>query len=169
MLIELSKVKINKAFSRETVCFTATILENGNPVAYVENDGNGGANHIQPLKAGIESKIAFSEAMVRIEAYTQTLPSIFGDWDTEKKYPIPQTLDVIVDTLIGDEMEKADLRRLLKSNVVFRNEKGLFKRKVPKGADIKRFIDGVRVTCSGAIILNCLAEKEALEVYRKAA
>lgn len=44
--ISFKGLKVNKTFSRETLCFTATILLDGSPAATAENDGNGGCTFV---------------------------------------------------------------------------------------------------------------------------
>lgn len=42
--LSLSKLKINRRMSKETLCFSADLLVDGNKVADVENDGGGGSH-----------------------------------------------------------------------------------------------------------------------------
>lgn len=46
MEITLKNLKINKAFSKETICFMADVYVDGVKCGYAENDGNGGSTNI---------------------------------------------------------------------------------------------------------------------------
>jgi len=49
-MITLKKVKINKAMSQETLCFSADVYEDNKLVAHVENNGIGGSTMVYPAK-----------------------------------------------------------------------------------------------------------------------
>ena len=58
MKLELKNVKINEAFSEETLMFKADLYVNGKKIAYAENDGRGGCTFyreysIEYLKGGL--------------------------------------------------------------------------------------------------------------------
>jgi hypothetical protein len=48
--MELKKVKFFEQGSQETPCFTAQLWDNGKHVAYLENNGHGGNNMVNPAK-----------------------------------------------------------------------------------------------------------------------
>lgn len=50
MEFELKKVKCYPAFSEETEAFTAQLWENGEHIADIKNDGQGGSHIIYPVK-----------------------------------------------------------------------------------------------------------------------
>jgi len=96
MNIELKKIKINKSFSRETVCFTADLYVDNVKIGACENDGNGGNTFIYADKGK-------EEVLKSVEAYAKSLPKIpFGGMELDSD------LELIVDSLIDDEFNKKE-------------------------------------------------------------
>lgn len=104
MNIEIKNVKINKAFSEETICFIADVFVNGVKTAYAKNDGRGGNTFYNAY----EGK---RDLLAKAEEYAKTLPS--------KKYgtlEIKSDLETIIDEAIDykfNEGEKAKFKKKL--------------------------------------------------------
>lgn len=81
LTVTLNRVKINKRFSRETLCFSADLVANGIIVAEVENTGDGGS-HKYLWRSHFDRKRVTAWAMAQ-----------------ETKYPL-EKLDQIVNDLL---------------------------------------------------------------------
>lgn len=109
MRLELRKVKINKAMSDETTCFSADVFADGVRVGVASNRGCGGPNEFREVVPG---------AAARIAAYCKTLPPPYpGD-------PALGHLSMDVDTLIGklvdDHTEAEFVKRHCRKKTLFR-------------------------------------------------
>jgi hypothetical protein len=104
--ITLTKLKINRALSEETECFSATICLDGKPIGTCGNRGHGSDN---------EYFWTDREAGKRLREYAQSLP------DSEYE---GMTLPMDLDILIGDIMEEIEVekqhRRWCKTKLVYR-------------------------------------------------
>jgi hypothetical protein len=81
LTVSLSRVKINKRFSRETLCFSADLVANSIVVADIENTGNGGS-HNYLWRSHFDRKRVTAWAMAQ-----------------ETEYPV-EKLDQIVNNLL---------------------------------------------------------------------
>jgi hypothetical protein len=88
--ITLKKLKVSRSLSEETTAFTADVYFDGK-MFHASNRGNGGANSYHGDRATIDAA----------EAYAATLPLEF---DSER-----------LDHVIGDHIEKADLKKQIVS------------------------------------------------------
>lgn len=70
MDLQLKNIKVNLAFSEETIMFQADVFANGKKIAYAKNDGRGGCTFYYPYENQ-------REALIEAEKYATTLPSIF--------------------------------------------------------------------------------------------
>jgi hypothetical protein len=68
MKLEIKNIKTNKAFSEETICFTADIYVNGIKTGYARNDGRGGCTDYNRYEGKME-------LLKEAEAYAKSLPS----------------------------------------------------------------------------------------------
>lgn len=91
-IIEIKNIKINKAFSEETICFTADIYVNGVKTGYAKNDGHGGCTHYNHY----ENKL---ELLEQAEAYAKTLPS-----KTHGTLTIESDLEGLIDEAIDNHL-----------------------------------------------------------------
>lgn len=109
MNIEIKNIKINKAFSEETICFIADVFVNGVKTAYAKNDGHGGCTFYNRY----EGKEALLD---KAEQYAKTLPSSkFFD------LVIPCDLGSLIDKAVDDKFNEG--------------EKAKFKKKLDKDMD----------------------------------
>lgn len=142
MAVTLNKLKIYKARSETTTCFSAEILWHGKLVGFADNDGRGACTSVCPALGPDEStypaiKAAFAEA----EAWVRTQPDLLGravardpryakfrsDSDPDPSALFHTRLDSYVDELVDrdDQIRYARslYRRAAKSNRLL----GLFK------------------------------------------
>jgi len=99
MKLELKNVKINEAFSEETLMFKADLYVNGKKVAYAENDGRGGCTFYREYSRELRPIIE------QAEAYCKTLPSKFVTYG-EKTIEIESDLEHWIDTNVYDISNK---------------------------------------------------------------
>ena len=107
MKLELKNVKINEAFSEETLMFKADLFVNGKKVAYAHNDGRGGCTFYREYS--IELRPVLKEA----EDYCKTLPSTFSTYGS-KTIEIKSTLEHWIDTIVYDISNKKEADKFKK-------------------------------------------------------
>ena|SRR5690348_9086905 len=149
MKIEIRNVKHAKFASQETECFEATVLIDGKVEGHVSNEGHGGNNMYHPFQ--LEEKL---------DAYAKTLPpykSQYGD------------LEMSSDLLIGDLFTKwlleKDLKRTLKSKILFLRDGKLLQIKKVEGDLAPQHVDKYKVALKTDTILNVLPFNEALDIF----
>jgi hypothetical protein len=107
MKLELKNVKINEAFSEETLMFKADLFVNGKKVAYAENDGRGGCTYYNVYS--VELRPILKEA----EDYCKTLPSKFVTYG-EKTIEIKSNLEHWIDNIVYDISNKKEADKFKK-------------------------------------------------------
>jgi len=92
--ITLKNLKVADFASEETLCFTATVVFDGTPIAEARNDGHGGSTFIRAQ----QGKAAL---LVLAEEFAKGLPPASLDLEREDAEPlvIDITLDFLVDQL----------------------------------------------------------------------
>ena len=118
MKLELKNVKINEAFSEETLMFKADLFVDGKKVGYASNDGRGGCTSYNAYENQ-------REALGKAEAYALTLPSTiteFGGKDYEFKSSLESWIDDAVNKIYDDKANaKAEkkMQKLMETQVVW--------------------------------------------------
>ncbi len=100
MKLELKSLKVNRAMSEETTCFSATLYVNGKKVAEVSNRGTGGSNDYRVLDK---------------ELY-KVLTAWAGALQLEFKF---DHLDQVIDRLIDRDQLRKDFVRGCKTQTIF--------------------------------------------------
>ncbi|MFO6406067.1 hypothetical protein ACLBV3_29765, partial [Pseudomonas aeruginosa] len=92
--ITLKNLKVADFASEETLCFTATIVFDGTPIAEARNDGHGGSTFLRALNGK-------TTLLAQAEAFAKGLPPAPLDLGQEGEDPhyIDMTLDFLVDEL----------------------------------------------------------------------
>lgn len=103
MKIELKNLKINLAFSEETLMFKADVYVDGVKCAYASNDGCGGCTSIHPYEG---KRDLFRKA----NEYAESLPSKEYTFSNQT-VKIKSTLELVIDDIVT---KKADEKELLK-------------------------------------------------------
>ena len=153
MKLELKNVKINEAFSEETLMFMADLFVNGKKVAYANNDGRGGCTFYNAYENQ-------REALAKAEAYAKSLPSTiteFGGKDFEFKSNLETWID---DTLYKIHNAKAEAKAEKKMQLIMQTQvvwgipngntykhlgfKGGVKLEVLSPASVKNLVDAVK-------------------------
>jgi hypothetical protein len=111
MKLELKNVKINEAFSEETLMFKADLYVNGKKVAYANNDGRGGCTFYNPYS------IELRPILAQAEDYCKTLPSTFhtyGSKTIEIKSNLEHWIDDIVYAISNKKVIEKHKKKLAK-------------------------------------------------------
>lgn len=93
MKLELKNVKINEAFSEETLMFKADLFVNGKKVGYASNDGRGGCTSYNAYENQ-------REELAKAEAYALTLPSTTAEFGG-KDYVFKSSLESWIDDTVN--------------------------------------------------------------------
>lgn len=112
MKLELKNVKINEAFSEETLMFMADLFVDGKKVAYAKNDGHGGCTYYNAYEGQ-------HEVLKRAEEYALTLPSTFHEFGGEThefKSNLENWIDNTVNK-IADEKNKAKFLKKMQKDM----------------------------------------------------
>jgi hypothetical protein len=107
MKLELKSVKINEAFSEETLMFKADLYVNGKKIAYANNDGRGGCTFYREYSRELRP------ILEQAEAYCKTLPSKFVTYGS-KTIEIKSNLEHWIDTLVYDISNKKEAEKFKK-------------------------------------------------------
>jgi hypothetical protein len=142
MKLELKNVKINEAFSEETLMFKADLYVNGKKVAYANNDGRGGCTFYREYSRELRPIIE------QAEAYCKTLPSTFHTYG-ERTIEIKSNLEHWIDTNVYDisnkkviEKHKKKLAKDMLKGICYGNENG-YKMLSWKGYTLEQILNRV--------------------------
>ena len=164
MKIELKNIKHSEFASHETNCYEATIYINGKREGVVSNDGQGGCDSVHPWQLAQE-----------IDAYAKTLPPVVCEWvdpKTGEPFVLEQTHETIFGELLTDWLVDKDLKRSLKTKIIFMKEDGkVYETKTQKPAELKLTLSIPRLAerLSAKVVLNNLPYAEAKQSYRSSA
>lgn len=153
MKLELKNVKINEAFSEETLMFKADLFVDGKKVGYANNDGRGGCTSYNAYENQ-------RETLAKAEAFALTLPSTiteFGGKDYEFKSSLESWIDDTVNNIYNAKAQaKAEkkIQKLMETQVVWGipngntykhlGFKGGIKLEVLSPASVKSLVDAVK-------------------------
>jgi hypothetical protein len=157
MKIELKALKYSDFASQETHCFHANIYIDGKKAGWAENHGHGGMTSIHP-----------HQLYTTIRQCTDKIPPrfvIYGD----KEMSIDTSPDSYVDELVTLALHERDLKRAMKTRILFTRENQVFEtQKLPAAqmaADLKN--PHLKDRLKADKILNLLPMGEALNLYAK--
>jgi hypothetical protein len=150
--ITITKLKIAKFASEETLCFQATVLFDGIVFAEASNDGHGGSTFVRALP-GKSQRMADAEAFAASIATEETFDGHLTD---------------IVDDLVCAEEERKTIERAfkrdMKSKVLFLFE-GKIREVRVRDASSEQIRDYIRRKYDRAQILNEMTPDAAFQVY----
>lgn len=170
--VTLTNLKVAEFASEETLCFSATVLFDGVPVADASNDGRGGCTFLRPRK-GAANRLA------EAEAFAERLPALVSEYDDPKepsrKLTIDITLDLLVDHIAGELHDDRRIRsrftRDIANKVLYVRENRLC---FLRGVKLKEIRDRDTLFASirerfgpEVVILNELAREEAFALWSK--
>ena len=186
--IEIKNLKLNKHFSQETHCFTATVYIDGKRAFSTENEGRGGPNNYYPYgktqKAGAKRdaqlsdfKNAMSEARREAARYIEAKGEDY-DWAIDRFADNDELIDWLIADLINESEMLKHMRHVLKRRVVAYDQRT---REIStwKLTPIEKNIDAVKeyadlliheITAEKIewVWLNEVPEHEALKHWRNA-
>lgn len=120
--ITLKNLKVAEFASEETLCFSATVLLDGKPIAHASNDGRGGMTFLRPLQDADAP-----ERLREAEAFAKSLPPDVTNYpdprDSSSKMTIDMSLDYLVDCLAEQQHTDKKVRSLFNRDM---NNKVLF-------------------------------------------
>lgn len=172
--ITLKRLKVADFASEETLCFEATVLLDGLPIAEARNGGHGGVTILRSIN-GAEAKLRAAEA------FAKTLPPLITDnpdpTDPTRKLELPMSLDFLVDLLASHEHEDKRLTTLFKRDlakkVLFVVDNRLLylkgvNLKICTAAEIRRLHTQIRTQHGPqTTILSELSSDEAFALWRR--
>ena len=111
MDVELRQVKVYKGLSRETDAFTARLLVDGEYIADVSNDGNGGSPRIAHL---FDNRELNTRPQVKaFMAWCETQPPHVSEYGE-----LAMDADLYIADLLGDYLEQQQVKRWCKTKTV---------------------------------------------------
>ena len=168
--ITLKNLKVVDFASEETMCFNATVLFDGTPIAEAHNDGHGGSTFLRAR----EGRAAL---LAQAEAFAKGLPPAplhLGKEGDEPHY-IDMTLDFLVDELADamheDRKVRAAFNRDIGNKVLFiKDRKLLFIKgvKLKAIADRKAYFTSLRVRQREPIVILAeLPPEQAFDLWKQ--
>ena len=177
--IEIKNLKLNKHFSEETHCFTATVYIDGKRAFSAENEGRGGPSNYHPYgkpkKAGAnrdaqlsDFRNAMSDARREAARYIEAKGEDY-DWAIDRFADTDELIDWVITDLINEIQLLKEMRYRLKRKVVAYNTRTHLMDKweiTPTQSNIdplKKYHEKMPY-----IWLNELSESDALKYWRNA-
>ena len=97
--LSISKLKVVKSRSFETLCFTAQLSFDGKIIADIDNEGTGGPN-------AVSDKPGCRELVKAAEEYANSLPAIESEFGL-----LSMNFDLAISTLVDEVNSKVELRK----------------------------------------------------------
>jgi hypothetical protein len=143
-MIEVKNVKYSQFASEETMCFQCSVHWDGKKAAFAKNNGTGGETYIYWDDREVEKTAT---------EWAAKQPKIVTDIEESdgSMFSYPYSLETGIDVLVEEFLEKRDLRKVLRKDLVARVR--ISRRKSGKK-------DGV--------FLNSLPFDEAFNIWRAA-
>jgi len=149
MKIEIRNVKHAKFLSEETDCFEATVLIDGKVVGSVKNEGHGGNNFYYPRE--LESTL---------DDHAKTLPQCQTQYG-----PLDMSADLVIGDLFSNWLLEKDLKKTLKSKILFLRDGKLLQVKKIDGDLAIQHVEKYKNALKTETILNVLPFDEALKIF----
>ena len=155
MKIELKALKYSDFASQETHCFQANIYIDGKKAGWADNDGRGGMTSIHPHQLYETIRQCTDKIPPRIVKYGDTEMSL------------ETSPDSYIDELVTLALHEKDLKRAMKTRILFTRENQVFEtQKLPAAqmaADFKN--PHLKERLKADKILNLLPIGEAVKLY----
>lgn len=158
MNLELKNVKHAEFASQETNCYEASLYADGKRIAVVSNEGHGGPDMVDAINI---------DALAKAEAWIVTLPEIVSEFieDDGTPWTYAPTLETVCGDLLATHLVSKDLKRLLKSRVLFLIGGELRELKKKATAPLLEKIAQDKPEWS---VLNTMPFDQALAIYKEA-
>lgn len=172
--ISLIRLKVADFASQETLCFEATVLLDGIPIAQAQNEGHGGMTVLHAI-TGAEATLAAAET------FAKGLPPLITEHpdprDPTRKLELAMSLEFLVDLLANHKHENKRVQSLFRRDFtrkvlfVADNQLRYLKGVNPKkctAAEIRRLHAQIRSRHGPETpILSELSEAEALALWKR--
>ena len=157
MKIELKALKYSDFASQETHCFHANVYIDGKKAGWAENNGHGGMTNIQP-RALYET----------IRQCTDKIPPRIVDFNGTT-LTLEASPDSYIDEMVTLALHERDLKRAMKSRILFTRENQVFETKKLTAAELAASLDNAHLKdkLKADQVLNLLPMGEALNLYTK--
>ena len=155
MKIELKALKYSDFASQETHCFQANVYIDGKMRGWAANDGRGGMTNIQP-----------NDLWAEIKQHTDKIPpTVYKYGDQEMS--IEASPDSYIDELVTLALHEKDLKRAMKSKILFTQENQVFETKKLTAAQLAASLANAQLKekLNADQVLNLLPIGEALKLY----
>lgn len=154
MKIELTAIRYAAFSSEETNCYAANLIIDGRKIGTVGNDGHGGCDHFHGDRAAFAVADAWCKA---------NLPRWHHDGQS-----FGTDLEMRCGQLLDDWLAARELKKTLRSNVLFTDARDGKLYQVRHRGAVDRTIAAVARAHPGAAILNGKPFEEALTLFRAA-
>lgn len=166
MNIELKKISYSRQLSEETSAYTAQVWVDGVHICDVSNHGQGGCDMQHPAKGKTHKDV---------EALNDAIKAERGEEDSSllvdgKPFRMQIDLEAVCGELLDKHLMEKDLKRALKSKVLFQQDGKLYEIKIPRGTlQPAAFIQAVKQKKNIEKTLNEMPILEALAIYQGSA
>ena len=157
MKIELKALKYSDFASQETHCFQANIYIDGKMRGWASNDGRGGMTNIQP-----------NDLWAEIKQYTDKMPPTIYKYG-DQEMTIEASPDGLIDEFVTLALHEKDLKRAMKTRILFTRENQVFETKKLTAAELAASLAHAQIKdkLNADQVLNLLPMGEALSLYTK--
>jgi len=155
MKIELKALKYSDFASQETHCFHANIYIDGKKAGWAENNGHGGMTSIHP-----------HQLYTTIRQCTDKIPPRIVDFNGTT-LTLEASPDSYVDELVTLALHERDLKRAMKTRILFTRGNQVFETQKFDAAKLSAAVNHpqVREKLDADQVLNLLPIAEALKLY----
>ena len=157
MKIELKSLKYSDFASQETHCFQANIYIDGKMRGWASNDGRGGMTNIQP-----------NDLWAEIKQYTDKMPPTIYKYG-DQEMTLEASPDGLIDEFVTLALHEKDLKRAMKTRILFTRENQVFETKKLTAAELAASLAHAQIKdkLNADQVLNLLPMGEALSLYTK--
>ena len=157
MRIELKALKYSDFASQETHCFQANIYIDGKMRGWASNDGRGGMTNIQP-----------NDLWAEIKQYTDKMPPTIYKYG-DQEMTLEASPDGLIDEFVTLALHEKDLKRAMKTRILFTRENQVFETKKLTAAELAASLAHAQIKdkLNADQVLNLLPMGEALSLYTK--
>lgn len=140
--------------------YEATLYVDGKRFAKASNQGVGGGDDFHPIAPFTYSDVKALETFI-----TEQTPKIKNEYGE-----LSNNLDIVIADIISDLEKKRELKRLLKSSMVYRQDNNLFSIKL-KGVKslTKEHIAKIQKARPNHEFLNTMSFDDAFNIYKECA
>jgi hypothetical protein len=116
----IKNLKYAEFASDDSLCFTATLYLDGKRFCTVSDNGNGGATDYYPIKAGSRRELDTKITQINADLNTIRCTGDFfvnenpSDSEKERDFVLMFDLDIVVNDLVVEELERRDTKKILK-------------------------------------------------------